>query len=81
MQKKICVIGGGRWGQNHIRTLFQMGNLAGIVEANRQRLDELLSKYPVKGFTSLDDAIEHGFDGYVLAAPAETHYPLGKVLL
>jgi len=81
VNRKICVIGGGRWGQNHIRTLFQMGNLAGIVEANEQRLDELLSQYPVQGFTGLDDAIIQGFDGYILATPAETHYPVGKKLL
>ena len=81
MDKKICVIGGGRWGQNHIRTLHQMGNLAGIVETNQQRLNELLSQYPVQGFIGLDDAIRHGFDGYVLAAPAEFHYPIGKQLL
>ena len=40
--KRICVIGGGKWGQNHIRTLFQMGNLGGIVEASAARLEELL---------------------------------------
>jgi predicted dehydrogenase len=81
MDKKICVIGGGRWGQNHIRTLFQMGNLAGIVESNQRRLNELLLQYPVQGLTDLDDAIRQGFDGYILASPAETHYPLGKILL
>lgn len=81
MDKKICVIGGGRWGQNHIRTLFQMGNLLGIVETNQQRLDELLAQYPVKGFTELDAALQQGFDGYILATPAETHYPIGKKLL
>ncbi|WP_347491419.1 Gfo/Idh/MocA family protein [Desulfoscipio sp. XC116] len=81
MDRKICVIGGGRWGQNHIRTLFQMGNLAGIVETNQNRLDELFMQYPVKAFTKLDDAIEQGFDGYILATPAETHYPVGKKLL
>lgn len=81
MNRKICVIGGGRWGQNHIRTLFQMGNLASIVEANQQRLDELLAQYPVQGFTDLDHAIQQGFDGYILATTAETHYPIGKKLL
>lgn len=81
MNRKICVIGGGRWGQNHIKTLYQMGNLAGIVEANQQRLDELLAQYSVNGFTELDDAIKQGFDGYILATPAETHYPVGKKLL
>jgi len=81
LDRKICVIGGGRWGQNHIRTLFQMGNLAGILEASQNRLDELLAQYPVQGFTELDDAIKQGFDGYILATPAETHYPIGKKLL
>jgi predicted dehydrogenase len=81
MQKKICVIGGGRWGENHIRTLFQMGNLAGIVETNSRRLDELTEKYPVPGFTQIDDAIQREFDGYIIATPAETHYPVGRVLL
>lgn len=81
MYKKICLIGGGRWGQNHIRTLFKMSNLACIVESNQQRLDELLSQYPVQGYTEIDDAIQQGFDGYILATPAETHYPIGKKLL
>ncbi len=81
MDRKICVIGGGRWGQNHIRTLFEMGNLAGIVETDKQNLDEMLSQYPVLGFTALDAAILQGFDGYILATPAETHYPIGKKLL
>lgn len=81
MQKKICVIGGGRWGENHIRTLFKMGNLAGIVENNAEKLDELLDKYPVQGFSQVETALQQRYDGYVLATPAETHYPLGKTLL
>lgn len=81
MKTKICVIGGGRWGQNHIRTLSQMGNLAGIVETNQKRLDELLEQYPVNGFIELNNAIQHGFNGYILATPADTHYPVGKKLL
>lgn len=81
MRKKICVIGGGRWGENHIRTLFQMGNLAGIVDTNSQRVRELLEKYPVQGFTQIDDAIQQEFDGYILATPAETHYPVARKLL
>ena len=80
-KKNICVIGGGRWGENHIRTLSQMGHLAGIVETNRQRLDKLLLTYPVKGFNQVENALQEKFDGYILATPAETHYPLGKILL
>ena len=81
MQKRICVIGGGRWGQNHVKTLYNMGNLAGIVENNPSRLKELLNHYPVKGFESLDDALSETFDGYIVATPAETHYPVGRKLL
>ena len=81
MSKSICVIGGGRWGQNHIKTLFQMGCLGGIVESNTSRLEELLGICPVKGFTDLEQALQAGFDGYVVAAPASLHYSIGKILL
>lgn len=81
MNKKICVIGGGRWGQNHIKTLFEMGNLGGIVENNYIRLNELLGKYPVQGFSNIDDAMKDGFDGFVVATPAKTHFTVGKRLL
>ncbi len=81
MHKRICVIGGGQWGMNHIRTLFQMGNLAGVVETDARRLNELIKKYPVQGFNRINAALQEEFDGYVLATPAGTHYPLGKVLL
>ncbi len=80
-RKKICVIGGGRWGQNHIRTLFQMDSLGGIVEANPTRLEALLKEYPVEGFTNLDDAMTHGFDGYTVAVPAQFHHEIAKTLL
>lgn len=81
MTKKICVIGGGRWGQNHIRTLNQMGNLAAIVVRNPYKLKQLLEQYPVDGFTCVDQAIEAGFDGYIVVTPAETHYQIGTKLL
>lgn len=81
MKKQICVIGGGRWGKNHIRTLYEMRNLGGIVESNETRLKELLAQHPVKGFLNLDGALNDDFGGYVLATPAETHYQVGKKLL
>ena len=81
MSKSICVIGGGRWGQNHIKTLFQMGCLGGIVESNAQRLEELLGLYPVKGFSNLEQAIAATFDGYVVATPAPTHHSVAKKIL
>jgi UDP-2-acetamido-3-amino-2,3-dideoxy-glucuronate N-acetyltransferase len=81
MERKICVIGGGYWGKNHIKTLYEMGNLGGIVETDKDRLAEHLSKYAVQGFSDLEDAIKESFDGYIVATPAITHYPIGKKLL
>ena len=79
--KSICVIGGGRWGQNHIRTLFEMGNLGGIVEANPKRLQELMEQYPVKGFQEVEMDLKENFDGFTIAAPAPLHYDIAKLLL
>ena len=79
MDKQVCVIGGGYWGKNHIKTLYEMGNLGGIVETDKDRLDEHLSKYKVQGFLDLEDAIKQKFDGYVCNSAA-THI-CGKRLL
>lgn len=79
--KKICVIGGGRWGENHIRTLYEMGNLGAVVDKNPERLRELQEKYGMSVYTELDEAIAHGYDGYDIATSAETHYDIGKKIL
>jgi predicted dehydrogenase len=81
MNKKICVVGGGKWGQNHIKTLYQLGNLSGIVEANTERLKELLKLYPVEGFTELEQALERDFDGFTVAVPAPLHFEVAKKII
>ena len=81
MIKKICVVGGGKWGQNHIKTLFQLGNLGGIVEANPTRLEELLTQYPVEGFSRVEEALENDFDGFTIAVPAPLHYEVARKII
>ncbi len=82
MAKRICVIGGGRWGRNHIRTLSGLGFLGAIAEANADRLNEYLGQYPgVEGYTSVDDAIAARYDGYTIATPAETHYAIAEKII
>ncbi len=80
-KKKICVIGGGQWGKNHIKTLYEMGYLSGIVDTSSARLSTLLELYPVSGYTSLDSALEYGFDGYTIATPATLHFEIAKKIL
>ena len=43
---KICVIGAGRWGKNHIRTFFELGALGGVVDPDAQQRDKIKELFP-----------------------------------
>jgi UDP-2-acetamido-3-amino-2,3-dideoxy-glucuronate N-acetyltransferase len=45
IDKKICVVGGGYWGNNHIRTLYEFGCLGGIFESNQEALNRFAEQY------------------------------------
>lgn len=77
MDKKICVIGGGAWGENIIRTLFELEALGAVVELGDERRKYLTEKYNCVGYAAAEEAIEKRYDGYVVSAPAELHYELG----
>ena len=82
MTKKICVVGGGYWGQNHINTLHQIGCLYGIVDVDKNQLLNYSNKFPnIKVFDNIDNSLDIGFDGYVIATPAKTHYEIGKKII
>lgn len=82
MKKQVCVIGAGRWGKNHIRTLNSLGVLAGVVEFNTAALNEIKAQYPgIDTFTDLDDALEKGYDGYTVATPPATHFQVAKKII
>ncbi len=79
---KVCVIGAGGWGKNHINTLNKLGALSGIVDSNRT----LLNSYKDINeecilYNTLDDAINQDFDGFIIATPAETHFEIAKKLI
>jgi UDP-2-acetamido-3-amino-2,3-dideoxy-glucuronate N-acetyltransferase len=82
MSKKICVVGAGRWGKNHVKTLSELNCLGGIVDANTSTLAWFQEKYPgIKTFTSLDEALTQGFDGFTVATPAETHFDIAYKII
>ncbi|MBT4715683.1 MAG: Gfo/Idh/MocA family oxidoreductase [Candidatus Marinimicrobia bacterium] len=79
---KICVVGAGRWGTNHIKTLKNLGSLAGIVESREDRRGELKTLFPEATlFHSVRDVPLDDFDGFTVATPAETHFEVGSYLL
>lgn len=79
---RICVVGAGRWGMNHIRTLDRLGFLAGIVESDDGKRNDLKEQFPsVCGFSSIRDAVNEDYDGFTVATPAETHYEIAKFII
>ncbi len=82
MNKKICVVGAGCWGKNHIKTLHELGFLAGIVEADSDTRNMFKEKYPeAKTFATVRDAIKEDFDGFTVATPAETHFKIAEFII
>ena len=82
MSKRICVIGGGRWGRNHVRTLADLGVLGGLVEPDAERRAALAAEFDgLSTFASVDEALRHGFDGFTVATPADSHFDIGCQLI
>ena len=80
--RKICVIGCGRWGKNHLRTLASLGSLAAAVDVDDAKLSAAMEQYPaIKGYNNIEEAVTAGYDGYVVATPAETHLPLAMAVI
>jgi len=79
---KICVVGAGRWGKNHVKTLSDMGNLGGVVDGSPITRQKLQADYPgLPVFASLDEQGAMDFEAYTVAVPAEYHHPVGLRLL
>ena len=74
--KKVCVVGAGYWGKNHIRTLHELGYLGGIVEQKKDLLDQITEQYPdAKTYQNICEALDCvEFAGFTVATPAETHH-------
>jgi len=41
---KLCVVGGGYWGENHLKTLHELGFLAGLVDIENSKRDKAKKK-------------------------------------
>ena len=80
--KNICVIGAGRWGLNHIKTLDHLGALKGVVELDSEKRAKIKSSYPkVSVFSELVDSFKIKFDGYVIATPVTSHFEIAKTII
>ena len=61
---KICVIGAGRWGKNHIKTLYALGALGGVVDPDSQQRNKIKELFPqIACFDSSEKSFKTNFDG------------------
>jgi len=80
--KRICMIGAGRVGQLHTRSIDEhlghQAEVTAVVDPNRELANELAAKYTIQQvYASLDAALEQGsFDGAVITTPTFTHREL-----
>ncbi len=82
MKKNICVVGAGRWGKNHIKTLFDLNALGAVVEKNKNTLKLISKKFPnCELYNDLDDNIIEKFDGFVIATEPAFHFELAKKVI
>ena len=81
--KKICVVGVGKWGKNHVNTLFRLNSLYAIVESNLIVLKKYKKKYPsIKTYLKLENALDDKeIDAFIVSTPAETHYSISKKII
>jgi UDP-2-acetamido-3-amino-2,3-dideoxy-glucuronate N-acetyltransferase len=79
---KLCVVGAGRWGMNHVKALNRLEALGAVIDKNKTVTDQIASDFPFcKTFSSLEDAFDYGFDGYIVSSPPITHFEIAKKII
>lgn len=79
---RVGVVGAGKWGQNIVRTLHELGHLAGVADASEVSRATVGEKYPgTPVFSSLDDLLDLGLDAVAIATPAPSHGAIAKQVL
>mgnify|MGYP001194654278 CR=1 FL=1 len=83
LNNSVCVVGGGYWGKNHIRTLHDLNMLGAIVEYDKPTLDSYSKDYSnIQLYHSVDEALKNdSLKGFTLATPASTHFEISKKIL
>jgi UDP-2-acetamido-3-amino-2,3-dideoxy-glucuronate N-acetyltransferase len=80
--KKVCVVGAGNWGMNHIKTLNEIGALGGVVDIDDSRLLAVSDQYDgTLVYHNVADSLRRSFDGYIISTPASTHFDVAKRII
>jgi predicted dehydrogenase len=78
MTPRVAVVGCGHWGQNHVRTLKEIGALAALSDADPARAAALADRFAMPA-VALDDLLaDRSIDALVLALPPSLHGPTAR---
>jgi UDP-2-acetamido-3-amino-2,3-dideoxy-glucuronate N-acetyltransferase len=74
----VAVVGCGYWGQNHARTLTQLGALSAVVDPNPETAAREAAKNGVAAMSWAQALADPRITAVSIAAPAELHVPLAR---
>jgi len=79
---RAAVVGAGHMGQYHVALYSEMNDvdLVGIVDASKERADEIASRYSTKGYTEYTELFDK-IDVVTIAVPTSLHYEVAKPFL
>lgn len=75
------MVGAGAWGKNIVKTLHELGALAGVSDVSAERRHEVREQFGVPVVGDPEELVELGLDAVCVAAPAPVHHPLAKMFL
>jgi UDP-2-acetamido-3-amino-2,3-dideoxy-glucuronate N-acetyltransferase len=81
--KDVAVIGGGRWGKNHVKTFMRLGRLNTLCDFDTNLLEDYQRQYPhLQTETQYERVLSNpAISKIVIATSAKTHYTLAKQAL
>ena len=80
---KICVIGAGNWGRNHVKTLLSLNDVTvGCVDTDLKQLQKIKSLFPkIICYSNFEESIKDNFNGYIIATPPSSHAKLAQLII
>ena len=79
---KICVIGAGNWGRNHVKTLLPLNVTIGCIDTDLNQLQKIKSLFPkIICYSNFEESIKDNFNGYIIATPPSSHAKLAQLII
>lgn len=79
---RMGVVGAGNWGRNLVRTLDQMGALAGVAEMSPELRARVRAEHPaVPLFAHHDELLATDVQAVLVATPVPTHHGVARAAL